>query len=116
LAILAGLVLPKVTGTGTRARVQATQTQLKAFAQALDMFEVDNGYYPKGANGLNDLVVQPRNASNWHQYMDKIPLDPWGHPYTYSCPGKHRANSYDISSAGPDGQTGNEDDITNWDK
>jgi general secretion pathway protein G len=113
LAILAAIVLPKMTGSSERARIGAAKTQLGAFATALDLFEVDNGHYPKGKSGLNDLVVQPRDAQNWHQYMDSVPMDPWGHPYIYECPGRHRP-TYDLSSAGPDGSSGNEDDITNW--
>ena len=117
LAILAGLVLPKLVGQGEKAKVKATQAQLGAFKTALDLFEVDNGHYPKGKNGLNDLVVKPRDAgTDWHQYLDNIPLDQWQHPYVFESPGRHNANSYDLSSAGPDGQAGNEDDIVNWQK
>ena len=116
LAILAAIVLPRLAGQGERARVGATKTQINAFSTALDMFEVDNGHYPRGKNGLNDLVVQPKDASSsWHQYLDSIPLDPWQHPYIYDAPGKHRPTSYDISSMGPDGQAGTPDDINNWD-
>jgi general secretion pathway protein G len=114
LAILAGIVLPKMIGRGEEAKKKATIAQLAAFAQALDLFEVDNGDYPSGRNGLNDLKEQPRDARNWHQYLDSIPLDQWGHPYIYVKPGKHRPTSYDLSSIGPDGREGTEDDITNW--
>lgn len=114
LAILAAIVLPKLSGTGERARVKAAVTQISAFATALDLFEVENGHYPKGKNGLNDLMVKPNDAQNWHQYMESIPLDPWQHPYIYEFPGRHRPNSYDLSSMGPDGRPGNDDDITNW--
>ena len=114
LAILAGIVLPKIVGRGEDARKKAALTQINSFATALDMFEVDNGDYPSGRNGLHDLVVQPRDAKNWHQYLDSIPLDPWQHPYIYVKPGKHRQNSYDLSSAGPDGREGTDDDISNW--
>jgi general secretion pathway protein G len=114
LAILAGIVLPKMIGRGEEAKKKATIAQLAAFGQALDLFEVDNGDYPSGRNGLNDLMVQPRDAKNWHQYLDSIPLDQWGHPYIYVKPGKHRPTSYDLSSVGPDGREGTEDDITNW--
>jgi general secretion pathway protein G len=114
LALLAGLVLPKLTGAKERANISTAQTQIGAFATALDLFEVDNGHFPKGKNGLNDLVTQPRDAQNWHQYADHIPLDPWQHPYIYECPGRHKPTSYDLSSAGPDGKAGTEDDIVNW--
>lgn len=111
LAILAAIVYPKVMGRGQDARIKAAITQISSFGTTLDMFEVDNGHYPKS---LNDLVVQPRDAQNWHQYLDKIPDDPWGHPYVYTYPGKHRVNSYDLMSVGPDGRAGGDDDIVNW--
>ena len=114
LALLAGIVLPKLTGTKARANKDAAKTQLSAFKTALDMFEADNSKYPKN---LNDLVVKPRDAgADWHQYLEKIPLDPWEHPYVYVFPGRHNPNSFDLSSAGLDGTPGNEDDINNWDK
>ena len=80
---------------------------------ALDAFEVDNGYFPKGRNGLNDLVQQPRDTTSWHgPYMDTIPKDPWGNEYIYECPGKHNPASYDISSQGSPGAN---TPIGNWD-
>jgi general secretion pathway protein G len=114
LGILAAIVLPRVVGTGDRARVQAAKTQISAFKTSLDMFEVDNGHYPRGKNGLDDLVKQPKDANNWHQYMETIPLDPWQNKYLYEFPGRHNPNGYDLSSVGPDGKVGSEDDITNW--
>ncbi len=115
LAALAAVVVPKFANRGKQAKITAAVTQISNFETALDTFEVDNGYYPTGANGLNDLVVQPSNAQEWHgPYVKEVPLDPWGNPYIYESPGKINSGSYDISSAGPDMQPGNEDDITNW--
>ncbi len=59
---------------------------------------------------------------------DGIPevVDPWGNPFLYNTGGtqngpfnqngapKHNKGKYDLSSAGPDGKHGTEDDITNW--
>lgn len=115
LAALAAVVVPKFANRGKQAKVTAATTQISNFEVALDTFEVDNGYYPSGANGLNDLVTQPGNAQEWRgPYVKEVPLDPWGNAYVYESPGKVNSGSYDISSAGPDGQPGNEDDITNW--
>jgi len=118
LGTLAAIVLPKFTGTTERARRTQAQTQISTFKTALDMFETDNGYYPKGKSGLLDLIQQPREAQSWHgPYMQNesgIPDDPWGHTYIYVCPGKHNPSSYDIISMGPDGREGTDDDITNW--
>ena len=90
----------------------AARTQIASFKTALDSFEVDTGDYPRGRNGLVDLIQMPRNAVGWHgPYMDQIPKDPWGQDYLYECPGKHHPDSYDISSAGPPGE---QSPIGNW--
>ncbi len=116
LGTLAVIVYPNISKHGPEARIKATRIQIAALGNALEMFEVGNGFYPQGQNGLQDLVQAPNNAPNWHgPYMDKIPKDPWGNDYVYTCPGVHRPHSYDLMSAGPDGQPGTEDDITNWD-
>lgn len=112
LATLAAIVYPKVVGRSEQARVTAAQTQIANFKTALDAFEVDNGYYPKGKNGLMDLVHQPRDTVSWHgPYLESIPKDPWGNDYIYECPGRHNGASFDISSAGP---PGGQNPIGNW--
>ncbi len=115
LGILAALVLPKFTGRTEQARVTAAQTQISTFGTALDAFEVDTGSYPRGQDGLAQLVVAPADAQNWRgPYLKSdIPVDPWGHPYVYEFPGKVNPTGYDIRSAGPDGQAGTDDDIVN---
>ena len=65
-------------------------------------------------NGLQDLIVQPRDAQNWrgpYLQTDRIPLDPWQGEYIYECPGRHNPTSYDLSSAGP---AGGDKVIANW--
>jgi general secretion pathway protein G len=114
LAVLAGIIYPKLANRMVGARITATATQIKAFSTALEIFEVDNGNYPKGPNGLLDLVQRPHDAANWHgPYLEAIPKDPWGNAYTYAFPGKFHPAGYDIISAGPDAQLGTPDDIMN---
>jgi len=115
LGILAAIVVPKFAGRTEQARQASAVTQIANFATALDAFEVDNGYYPKGKNGLNDLVQAPRDAQSWKgPYLKDIPNDPWGKPYIYQGPGKHNATSYDLASMGADGRENTDDDVTNW--
>ena len=112
LATLAAIVYPKVAGRSEQARLTAAQTQIASFKTALDAFDVDNGYYPKGKSGLGDLVQKPRDAGNWHgPYLDSIPKDPWNQDYIYESPGKHNPTSYDVYSVGPPGK---ETIIGNW--
>ncbi len=105
IAILASIVLPKMVGRGEQARVTAAQAQIANLGTALGAYEVDNGAYPKGREGLNALMVKPRDALSWHgPYMEKdVQTDPWGHQYIYECPGRHNPSGYDLYTTGPDG-------------
>jgi general secretion pathway protein G len=116
LATLAAIVIPKFAGRSEQAKVTAAKSQISSMELALDSFEVDCGYYPK-SGALNALVENPGTSSDWKgPYLKKgIPLDPWGNAYTYDYPGKHNANGYDLMCGGPDGRTGTDDDINNWD-
>jgi general secretion pathway protein G len=112
IGILAALVIPKIVGNSERARLTAAQADINGgIKSALGQYEIDNGFYPKS---LQDLLVQPSNAKNWHgPYLDNLPVDPWGNPYIYYFPGKHNQNGYDLLSTGPDGKEGTDDDIVN---
>jgi len=120
LGVLAAIVVPKFSGRSEQARVTAAVSQIATFGTALDAFEVDNGYYPKGKSGLSDLIAAPRDAQNWRgPYLKSesgLPNDPWGNAYVYECPGKNNVSSYDISSMGPDARANTEDDVMNWQK
>ncbi|MGA2748050.1 MAG: type II secretion system major pseudopilin GspG [Verrucomicrobiota bacterium] len=113
LAILAGIVLPKMAGRTEQARHTAALTQISAFGTALGAYEVDMGGYPAT---LAELWNAPRDAHNWHgPYMDKPVInDPWGKPWIYQCPGRHNPKGYDLSSGGPDGRSN--DELSNWAK
>jgi general secretion pathway protein G len=116
LGILAAIVVPKFAGRTEQARVTAAQSQIATFSTALDAFEIDMGYYPKGKDGLLELVEQPRDSRNWKGPYLKggLPNDPWGNPYVYEYPGRYNKGSYDLLSMGPDGREGTEDDVTNF--
>jgi general secretion pathway protein G len=117
LATLAAIVVPKFAGRSEQARVTAARTEISGIELALDSFEVDNGRYPEGDNGLKDLWEEPDDVKNWRPYLKRaLDGDPWGNPYIYVSPGKHNEHGYDLSSCGPDGKEGTDDDITNWDE
>lgn len=114
LATLAAVVIPKFAGRSRQARETAAKAQIANLEVAIDAFEVDVGRYPRT---LEELITPPAdNPQDWRgPYLKKgIPLDPWGNPYVYEMPGRHLPDSYDLTSPGPDGRLGNEDDIGNW--
>ena len=116
LAVLASVVVPKLTKRSEQARVAASTTDIAELGTAFDLFEIDTGRYPTSEEGIRALMEQPGNVKDWRgPYLKRLVLnDPWGNPYVYHCPGQHNANGYDLYSFGPDGQEGGTDDIDNW--
>ena len=116
LATLATIVVPKFTKRSLQAKITTANTQITNLSTAINNFEIDNTRFPTNSEGLRALVEKPANADGWKvPYMDKgIPKDPWGNEYVYKQPGTHNEYGFDLSSAGPDGISGNDDDITNW--
>jgi general secretion pathway protein G len=108
LGILAGVAVVSLKGRTKTASIQATRTSIQAIGTAIDTYEVDNGIYPQS---LQNLLTKG-NESNWNgPYMKdgRMPKDAWGTDFSYSLQGEN----YKLSSAGPDGQSGSADDITN---
>jgi general secretion pathway protein G len=125
LLAVVGIVLSMAVPLVTRAAIHAGATKsaavgttLENFEMAIDAFEVDCGRYPTTAEGLKALVQQPAGLTGWKgPYLKAgLPMDSWGHPYFYVCPGRHNPQAYDLYSAGPDGKTDTADDIGNWEK
>lgn len=119
LALLAGIIVPKLAGRTDDARRATAKTQLKEIENALEMFHLDHGFYPSTEQGLAALVTKPttgRIPQNWRDsYLKRLPLDPWNRPYVYQSPGLH--GDYDLVSYGADGVEGGvraNADITNW--
>ncbi len=124
LGILAAIVLPKFTGQTAAAKTKAAKIQIRSLEDALNQFEVENGFYPATEQGLEALVSKPstgKEAKNWREggYLQKstVPKDPWDNKYIYLSPGSHGA--FDITSYGADGMPGGEGenaDINSWDE
>lgn len=114
LTVLAAVVVPKLAGRSEQARQAAAKADIANIEGALGMFEVDNGRLPTTSEGLAALIAAPSGLPNWKATLKKLPKDPWGQPYVYTCPGQHNTNDYDLASYGPNQQEGGGDDITNW--
>jgi general secretion pathway protein G len=121
LGILAALVVPRVLDRPDEARVVAARNDVAAIAQALKLYRLDNQRYPTTEQGLAALVSRPTVAPlppNWkpNGYLERLPKDPWGHPYQYLSPGLR--GEIDVFSFGADGQpggTGIDAEVGSWD-
>lgn len=110
IGLLAALVGPKMFGKVEKSRLQAAHAQISLFETALDTYRLDNRHYPASGEGLDALVKNPGGEENWDgPYVKKIPKDPWGHDYVYTC---ESSDTYVIASCGPDGASNTEDDVS----
>jgi general secretion pathway protein G len=119
LGILAALIVPRVVGRTDDARAVAAKQDVAAVMQALKLYRLDNGRYPTTEQGLAALVTKPQSdpaPKNWQKYLDKVPKDPWDHPYQYLNPGVR--GEIDVFSLGADNQpggSGRDADVGSWD-
>ncbi|HOJ34846.1 MAG TPA: type II secretion system major pseudopilin GspG [Candidatus Hydrogenedentes bacterium] len=114
IGLLAALVVPRYIGAADKAKVTAAKTQINLFKSALTMFKLEMGEYPQTSEGLEALI---NNGKKNFLDQDTIPLDPWGMPYVYVCPGT-QGHDFEIISYGSDrapGGSGYAADIVSWD-
>lgn len=118
LGLLAVLVVPRVVGFYSKAKVDTARIQIEKFGGILDLYRLEVGSYPAQDDGLKALIEKPADAEAWNgPYIknDDSLVDPWGEPYVYRFPGEH--GEYDIYSLGADkkeGGDGENQDIQSW--
>ncbi|WP_416057390.1 type II secretion system major pseudopilin GspG [Stenotrophomonas maltophilia] len=117
IGILAALIVPRLMDRPDQARVVAARQDIAALMQALKLYRLDNGRYPGAEQGLQALVDPPQGsgAVPVTPYLERLPNDPWGHPYQYQNPG--RQGDIDVFSLGADSKPGGEAsnaDIGSW--
>jgi general secretion pathway protein G len=113
MGILAALIVPNIMSRPEQAREVKAKQDILAISNALELYRLDNGFYPSQQQGLQALVTQPQSdpqPSNWRNYLKTLPIDPWNHPYQYLNPGKHA--DIDVFTNGPPGKN---KIIGNWD-
>nr|WP_313215423.1 type II secretion system major pseudopilin GspG [Stenotrophomonas geniculata] len=117
IGILAALIVPRLMDRPDQARMVAARQDIAALMQALKLFKLDNGRYPSAEQGLQALVKPPQGGGTMPvtPYLDRLPNDPWGHPYQYQIPGTH--GDIDVFSLGADSKPGGDAgkaDIGSW--
>ena len=118
IGLMVGLVGPKFIGQLGKAEQKTAKAQIEMLMTALDAYRLDVGSYPSQQEGLEALVANP-GVDGWagpYLKKNKIPDDPWKHPYLFQSPGEH--GDVDIYSLGADNKEGGEGkdaDVNSWD-
>ena len=113
MALLVGLVGPKLMEKLDNSEVQTATAQLKMLKGTLEALRLDIGRFPTEAEGLAMLNIRPNDEklkTRWRgPYLDgDLPKDPWGGSYQYSIPGAN-GQPFALYSLGKDGKRGGEE-------
>lgn len=105
LGILAAVAVVNIIGNLEKASITATRTSIANIEKAVQIFAMShNGKLP---DSLDELTVG--TDDNPGIMKPEALIDSWGTPFSYSKRGK----TFTITSAGPDGEMGTADDLTN---
>lgn len=117
LGVLAAMIVPNIIGRADEAKIVKAKQDVLAIENALEMYRLDNGFYPTTDQGLEALVKKPDSEpqpKGWRDggYVKQLRNDPWGNPYEYLNPGTHK--EIDIYSNGKPGKSNENNIIGNW--
>lgn len=118
IGVLVASAIHLLTGNLLVAQLQTAKGDIQQITTQLQTYEMQNLALPTTDQGLQALVTRPTIEpvpERWVQMLKKPPIDPWGNPYQYQCPGKHNPQSFDLYSWGPDKKE-SADDVGNWDQ
>ncbi|MFN3191896.1 MAG: type II secretion system protein GspG [Aureliella sp.] len=109
LAAIAGIAVVNLGTFQDRAFEKIAKTDISGLKQSLEAYRLEVGQYP---TQLNDLHEQPSDLADPNKWMqvrkDPIKPDPWGNEYEY----ENNGADFVITSGGPNGKIGDEDDIS----
>jgi general secretion pathway protein G len=114
LGILAAIIVPKIMSRPEQARLVKAKQDILAVQSALDLYKLDNSFYPSTDQGLKALIEKPAGTpipQNWKfdGYLQKMPVDPWGEAYQYENDNE-KLRIYSFGAKGKDGNS----EIGNW--
>lgn len=108
LVVIGGIALPNFLGAGQEAKANATKVQLNSLKQSIDLFQVRMNKLPETLEELRDGPSDAAGKAKWvAPIISEIPTDAWENALTYTKNG----NTYELRSAGIDGQVNTDDDV-----
>ena len=104
IGIIAGIAIPKLTGSVGKASNTAARMSLKGIESAVQAYEMDNLRLP---DSIDDLTKMKDGNGPYLKPSDL--MDPWSQKYKYAKGGAD-AMGFDIYTTSPEG-----DEFNNWD-
>ena len=115
LVILGSFVTVGYVRVQENAKKDSARTQVALLEDATNLYVLAVGSPP---SSLQSLIERPSDIAvpeKWSgPYLEKttVPLDPWNREYIYESYESADGMKFRISSAGPNGQPGDDDDIS----
>lgn len=103
--LMAFLIGPRILNSFKQSQIQNTKILLNQYNQAIIEWKTRNPQAECPAT-LEELYMQ--------KFVNAKPVDTWGQPLIYRCPGQMSGEGYDLMSRGPDRQEGTQDDVKAW--
>ncbi|MFK8111457.1 MAG: type II secretion system protein GspG [Rubripirellula sp.] len=108
LVVIGGIVTVNVVGTLSDANADTTRIQLNDLKNRITTYQIRMNSLPQTLEELRDGPSDAAKKAKWGAaIITEIPNDAWENPLVYTVNG----NTYELRSAGVDGQTSTEDDI-----
>ena len=107
IGMLGAVAVPAYMNYLADARISTTRALISNVDVAVKSYNMKHGKYPES---LDVLTQAPDDDSD--PLLEGDPVDPWGNELKYEKQSKKRPV---ITSAGPDGEFGTDDDIMNVD-
>lgn len=105
IGIIAGIAIPKLTGSVGKASSTAARMSLKGIESAVQAYEMDNLKLP---SSLDDLTKKTGENGPYLKPSDLI--DPWSQKFQYTKGGSH-GMGFDLSTTDPNSG----ESFNNWD-
>jgi general secretion pathway protein G len=112
IAIMGSVVALNLVPTLDDAKVKSTQSEIYNLANAVTLFQTQQGFLPTQNQGLEALVrepttppLAPRYPQGGYLQSVEVPRDAWERPYIYLTPGREN-QPFEILSYGADGLEG----------
>jgi len=118
IAMILGGAIYASKGILSSSKFSRVEGDFKAIDSNLMAYKIMTGNYPTTQQGLDALTTRPTSApvpKRWEAIMKSLPEDPWKNSYGYRFPGRKNTSEPEITSKGPDGQEGTQDDLSSQD-
>jgi general secretion pathway protein G len=112
IGILGTLVVVRVAGYTTRAKVTKIKNDLKAIVHAAEIYQATTGQFPQSLEELKTGKTDGTNPAENIDALLKETRDPWNNEYMYEIDSNGKPRAYCLGKDGAQGGEGENQDFS----